>query len=502
MKLDISKVERQQAGAHAWRNKKGIGTLEWVQRFGKTYGAIMFIINPHLEKGENNSIHVIVPSEIIAKQWRDNLLSFGEYNSRVKISTASYISSNKITDEVTLLVVDELQKFTTPDRKAMIDGTLIKHTYRLGLTGTYPRDVDWIQELYPIVDTITEEEAIANNWVSNFIEYNILLQMSDKDKFRYQQHSAPITETLELFKGKSWLLMRGEKERLVEGDYELIDACYRGFKTIDLYGVSTYVTYDKICNALAYKLGWHTQLDITIPENAELHKTWSPNAIHVRAKNFNNSIRARNEILINSTIKLHLVGEIVAKNQVSTICFNESTAFADAICDYVNARFGPNYRAACYHSKIDSRTMINPETGDYYKFTTGDRKGLPKILGKDAIKKIVIDGTKNGVYHFISTAKALDEGVDIPIIEQVICTGGTTNPLTYAQRIARGKTIDVYNPNKITKIFNLVFDDFITADGEVIKSRDKTKLAMRQKLSGNTVHWLHSLDEINMQNNV
>lgn len=496
MNLDITRLERQKEGANRWRDARGIGTLKWPPRFGKTYGTIEFIINPHLRNNKDNLIVIVVPSEIIVKQWNDNLKSYGENLDRVMLVTANFLTNKTVDVTCTLLIVDELQKFITPERKSMIDGTLIKHHYRLGLTGTYP-NVDWIQELYPIVDSIEEKDAIDNKWIAPFIEYNILLELPQTDKARYEKFSKPITETLELFKPVVKLLVRENNEKIFDDEFSLIQACHTGFKVISLQGKDIYVTYDRLCNTIAFMMGWTTTLDISIPVNEELHKNWSPMAIHNRAKTFIEYIRKRNELLIDNPTKLHMIGEITSRNTVSTICFNESTAFADTVADYVNARFNETFRAISYHSKLTSRTMINPETGDYFKFTTGDRKGLPKILGKDSIKKIVIEYTKNGYYKFLSTAKALDEGVDIPMIEQVICTAGTTNPITYQQRTARGKTIDFYNPDKVTRIFNLVFDDFVNSSGELIKSRDRTKLTLRQKETGSSVQWVNDINSIN-----
>ena len=501
MELDITRLERQKEAANKWRVAAGIGALDLTRRFGKTFTAIEFIINPHLNANLDAKVIVVVPSEIILLHWKDNLLNYWNNIGKVNVYTVNYIQVNNLELDCTLLIVDELHKFTTPDRKAVIDGTKIKHKYRLGLDGTYPYGVQWIEELYPVVDKITEDEAIANKWISPFVEYNLLLELPESDKVKYEKFSKPIAETLSMFKELLPNLTREEGRPIFDDEFALITACYSGFATIDLYGKNTWITYDRLCNTLAFMKGWHVNLDISIPVNNELHQAWSPIAIHGRAKNFIDFIKRRNDILINNDVKLKVIGDIIHKNLVSTICFNESTKFADRVADYINARFYPIYQAVCYHSKIDSRTVIDPTTGDYFKFTTGDRKGQPKILGKETIKKIVIQGAKEGYYKFISTAKALDEGVDIPIIEQVICTAGTTNPLTYQQRTARGKTVDFYNPNKLTKIINLVFDDFTNSEGEVIKSRDKTKLILRQRQSGANVRWINSVNEINFTNN-
>ena len=63
MQLDITRKDRQQEGTVKWRNAKGIGTLCWPPRFGKTFGAIEFIINPHLAVNIEHKVVVVVPSE-------------------------------------------------------------------------------------------------------------------------------------------------------------------------------------------------------------------------------------------------------------------------------------------------------------------------------------------------------------------------------------------------------------------------------------------------------
>lgn len=498
MELDITRVDRQKAGVEKWRASNGIGTLVHPPRFGKTFETIEFIINPHLNINANNCVNILVPSEITHRQWIDNLKSYCNDLGRVAVYTAHYVESNPgFAIESTLLVVDEPQKFLTDGRKAMIDGTIFIHHYRLALTGTYPYDVEWFAKLYPVVDKITEEEAITNGWTSPFLEYNILLEFPAADKARYEKFTKPIIESMEIVRPLLSTLTREEGRRIFNSELELLNACHRGFETTRWNGTKKWVTYDQLCNTIAIMQGWNTTLDVSVPFNANLNELWNPHAIHNRGKIFMDYIAKRNSLMIDNNVKLEMVASIIARNMTKTIVFNESTVFADRLTEYLTARFQNTYHTACYHSNIDSKVMIDPTTGTYFKYTTGDRKGYPKTMGKIAIKKLVIEGFKHGYYSCLCTAKALDEGLDIPDIQQVICTGGTTNPMTYQQRIARGKTFDSLNPNKVTRIFNLVFDDFVNSDGDVVTSRDKTKLIKRQKQSGSSVRWLSDLNEIN-----
>ena len=104
------------------------------------------------------------------------------------------------------------------------------------------------------------------------------------------------------------------------------------------------------------------------------------------------------------------------------------------------------------------------------------------------------------------TVKSLNEGLTIENIEQVITTGGSCNTQTHENRIARGKTFDYANPNKVCVIINLYIDDFtikIDVNQEDntdilkdVKSRDKQKLIERQSTTVQTPIWVSSISEI------
>ena len=232
-------------------------------------------------------------------------------------------------------------------------------------------------------------------------------------------------------------------------------------------------------------MGWNKDLDLTIEFNAERDRIWNPNNIYERVKQFKSYVAKRNLILVHNKVKMNAVLEILANNPVTTICFNESTEMVDDITDMLPGQ------AIAYHSNIETRHIID-ENGDLIL----DSKGNPKKFGKTSLKKLAIEGIKTGKFKYLITAKALDEGLDIANIEQVITTAGSTSPTQYAQRNARGKTVDVYNPNKITTIINLFVDDFIIGTNIEIKSRDKQKLIERQSKSENDIVWINSVSQI------
>jgi superfamily II DNA or RNA helicase len=244
-------------------------------------------------------------------------------------------------------------------------------------------------------------------------------------------------------------------------------------------------------------MGWSPELDLTTEYGKSRNTNWHPEVIKRTAANFVDFVAKRNEIIINNDIKLNLVVEIFKRYPVTTICFNESVALASKIAETINKTSGQDRNVAIvYHSKVESQPIWDTGLRDYIRYSSGQKAGEPKLFGKDTLRRLALEGLFDGTYKLLSTARALDEGTDVPTIEQVITTAGTANPIQYEQRSGRGKRVDAYNPNKITKIFNIYINDFIGSSGKLIPSRDKQKLINKQKERNSSIIWLENLDEI------
>lgn len=478
MKIDLKRDARQELCTEKWKRNKGVGAIDACPRFGKTNIGLK-IISKNRDKSPNSRIVILTPSELVQKHWENHI-------SDVSVLTSNK-AKNKIEDlkknTIDILIVDELHKFTSDDNITLLDTLCQYSKFRLALTGTYPYDNKKLKSLFPVVDVITEEEARKEGWLSDYIEYNIPVSLTDEEKTRYTKFSEFITETLELFKNKANLINSGTQ--LFESDFDLIMSCYVGKKPKD--PSVKYIKSSIIREVLATKMGWNRDLDLSDSYNKERDLYWRPENIYERCKLFRQFIASRNEILVNNHEKLKIIKEIVELNDVPTIIFNESTEFVNTIAD----ELGP--KAIPYHSKIKSRPMIDDE-GNVIKYTTGK----VKMFGATRLKEAAMEGIKSGKYKYLVTAKALDEGLDLPQLEQVIITAGSTNPIQQQQRSARGKTIDVENASKYTHIFNLYVDNFRDVLNNVIVSRDKSKLITRQKSYTHSVKWLNSLSDLTL----
>lgn len=496
LNINQSKLSRQLEGCKKFTAAGGRGIMVYPPGFGKTYSAVIAAFN--ILRGIENkdsSLLILVPTLGVADVW-DNFLRSVDFAGEDCHFKYHILSVNKIKDldevfsdapNCKMVIVDEYHKFTTDLRINILNYVVKRIGYVLGLTGTLPDNSVVLRNVpLHVIDRISEPEAIANKWISNFVEYNIKLELSDFDKQRYEKFSIPIQELQELFRGCAHMLNLGSP--IFKSDVDVMYSCIYG-KTFYNKTEPIFIRADAIIMSIATRKGWKRDLLLTDDYNRMLNDFWSPAAIKDNVHTFNKLVRERNEILTINPVKRNAILELYNSNIVPTLIFNESTDFADSIATAIGED------AFAYHSNISSKPMIDPSTGEHYTYKSGIKKGELKLFGKTTLRKYAIDGIKSGKFKALVTARALDEGVDIPNLERVITSAGTINPLTYAQRSGRGKRIDYSNPNKVTRIYNLYFDDFTTTNGNVIISRDKQKLIQRQAGS-NDVIWIDCIQDL------
>ncbi len=473
--FDVTKDERQEESITRWLNNSGVGGIDAAPRFGKTEIGLK-IIKRVIEHKPGSKIVIVVPSEIIQKHWTEKV------TDDVLIVTAhkAKLNLNEIlVNPIRVLIIDEIHKFSSDDNKQLLKDLWNNSKFRLALSGSYPRD-RFYTDMFPIVDTITEIEAIKKGWVSDFIEYNIPVQLGKKDRVRYEKYSKLISETLNLFKGKTPYINKGVE--LVKSDMDLIYACYSGKRAF-----GKYIPGEAFRMPLVRAMGWSQDMDLSKESAKQINHYWNPNNLYERCKEFKHFVQNRNEILINNEEKLEAVLRLVENNTEPTIIYNSSIDFVNTIAGAIGNK------AIQYHSKMKSAPVYDPDTGDFIR----QKNGKVKVFGATRMKTKAIEGIKSGKYLYLVTVKSLDEGLDIPELEKVIITAGSANPIQQIQRSARGKTISG-NKEKITKIYNLYIEDFISDFGELVKSRDKTKLIERQKNYKHSVKWLTSIDDLTL----
>lgn len=190
----LSRNERQEEGRVKWIKNKCVGCLEYPTGTGKTRTALK-CLKSVINKYPQLRILVVVPTENLKEQWIPQLDDWGlGLNSEVQIINTVI----KRRWKADILVLDECHRYNSDTFKEVFNR--VDYKYVLGLTATFERldEKHAIMMKYcPVVDKITTEEALANGWISDFKEYQVLIDVDDIDV--YKQYNKEFTEHFEFF---------------------------------------------------------------------------------------------------------------------------------------------------------------------------------------------------------------------------------------------------------------------------------------------------------------
>jgi superfamily II DNA or RNA helicase len=176
----LDRTERQKDGIDKWIEAKCRGTLQWATGTGKTRAGLMAITR-FFDKNPDKKVVVIVPTEVLQRQWIKLLAEAGFiFNLDVLIINTAI----KKPFNATLLVLDEAHRFGAPSFQQIFQ--MCNAPMVLGLTATFER-LDGMHEAIakhcPIVDTITVKEATLNGWLSEYKEYKVMIEVDDIDTY-------------------------------------------------------------------------------------------------------------------------------------------------------------------------------------------------------------------------------------------------------------------------------------------------------------------------------
>jgi superfamily II DNA or RNA helicase len=179
------RTQKQTEVIRSWNNVGGKGTLQAATAFGKTRVALriaQWIANIIT----NSRILIIVPSNYLLNQWLERLAERGINAEVMTVQTFIRKYSEENPWEGDLLILDEIHRYTAPQFGKVFVHT--KYKYILGLSATLSKSrLTVINKYAPVFATITIEECLKNNWVSNFTIFKIGVMLPVEERRQYKE---------------------------------------------------------------------------------------------------------------------------------------------------------------------------------------------------------------------------------------------------------------------------------------------------------------------------
>lgn len=339
---------------------------------------------------------IVVPTLYLQQQWAEDIKEWG-FKSVQIWTIQSLVKRQDL--KCRLLILDEIHMYASNIFGQVFNRVEYKWVY--GLTATLPEDDvrrSIINRYAPVSDTVTLEECHRNGWVSEFVIYNLAIELNPEERELYDKLNKNFGRFFGVF----------------GHDFNLAMGCLTKAETRHDY---------------AQSIGWDEK------------------KLFIMATNWRRNMDLRKKLLHNSVTKLETALEICHRFDKSRIItFSQTIDMADAL----NSELGKI--SEVYHSKVKGR-----------KFGT-------KYFSKAKMLERAIDRFKDDTsgVRVLCTAKALDQGANIPQIDFAITISGTSKQRQALQRWGRAVR-KVHG--KSTRIVELYLKD--TQDERWMKSRQK-----------------------------
>ncbi len=479
---NLDKLKRQLSIIEAWFKHSGVGCLEAITGFGKTYVAIIAIYRLNL-KYPDEKVYVIVPSIKLWNDWQEHIDNFELKNVTVYVvnTYTSLFINNKVKHKCFLLICDEIHNYLSEDGiqfNQTITGT--DYTMFLGLSATLDdKEKAVLDKLkIPIVDKVTMSEGLRFGYVSKFKVYNYGIDLDGESFEKYNHLNDVHNSNFSKFN----YFVEGEQ------NWELIRAC-------------TIANESKARVGQDWRTGkqWRDWYANTMGWNGDKEHPWSPANISKYAQQWNWAMTQRKNFIHNHESKVLAARNIVNFLDTQTITFAENTSFADNLTNLLGSK------AMAYHTNLQTGYEYIPKEERRKQLVSAKRIKLEhngkiefdhetkeyiisyqveKKVSAVRLKKLAITKFESGEIKVLNTAKALDEGFNVEGINCAIICGGSSKKRQYIQRIGRSLR---FIEGKTAKIINIYIKN--TQDEKWLKARQK---------GDSGIIWIDKIEDLNL----
>lgn len=220
----VDRTLRQKQGIKKWIDNDMQGTLQYCTGFGKTTVALMCIKLLHMN---NPLLRVLigVPTLRLQEQW---ILKLEEKKLPGEVYVINTLSKLE-PQPCDLLILDEIHRCASDTFSKVFDNINYKHI--LGLTATFERldgrHNSILKRFAPVVDVISLEMALENEWISDYVEYKVFIEPDDIDY--YKEINREFLDAFSYF----------------GNDFKIAMACATDWKARNKYTASIMNSYDK-----------------------------------------------------------------------------------------------------------------------------------------------------------------------------------------------------------------------------------------------------------------
>lgn len=180
----MDRTTRQKLAIKRWSQNNGCGTLILPTGFGKTRIALT-ISQLLVKRNPDFKILVVVPTDNLKNQWLKQLI---EWKLLKNVTVEIINTAIKKVQHFDLLICDEAHRYASDSFSRLFD--VIYYKMILCLTGTLER-LDGKEELIkthaPVCDAVTRDEAIENEWLADFKNYLVMIEVDLKEYKQWDQ---------------------------------------------------------------------------------------------------------------------------------------------------------------------------------------------------------------------------------------------------------------------------------------------------------------------------
>ena len=233
---------------------------------------------------------VIVPTELLKNQWI-HILDVNGLGFNTEVQVVNTAAKNGY--QCDLLIIDEIHRTAAETLQYVFQN--VKYKLILGLTATLER-LDGrhtiVEKYCPVVDSVPIEVAKANGWVSDFTEYQVIINVDDIDKYR--EYNKEFVKHFEFF----------------NFDFALV---------MNMVGK----------DGLRHRLNYRDQI---CQSNDKSEKSEALKAITYHATGFMRALQARKKFIYNHAEKIRVAQAIIAhRADKKIITFSANTKVAESI---------------------------------------------------------------------------------------------------------------------------------------------------------------------------